>query len=67
MSLTVAVSILICATLAFLGSWRIAARPADPVKPRLLSWNVMMLIAVSIMFLMIVHIINLAGIKTGRY
>ena len=67
MSLTIAVSILICATAAFVGSWRIASRPADPLKPRLLSWNVMMIIAVFIMVLMIVHIVNLAGIKTGRY
>lgn len=67
MSLTVAASVLFCATLAFLGSWRIASKPADPLKPRLLSWNVMMIIAVFIMVLMIVHIANLAGFKTGRY
>lgn len=67
MNLTVTITILLCASLAFLASWRIAARPADPLKPRLLSWNVMMILALFVMVLMIVHIINLTGIKTGRY
>jgi predicted CDP-diglyceride synthetase/phosphatidate cytidylyltransferase len=67
MTLTVALTILICASLAFLASWRIAARPADPLKPRLLSWNVMMILSFFIMVLMIIHIVNLAGIKTGRF
>ena len=67
MTLTITITILICASVAFLASWRIAARPADPLKPRLLSWNVMMILAAFVMVIMLIHIANLAGIKTGRF
>ncbi len=46
---------------------RIAARPADPMKPPRVSWNVVMIVAVFVIFLMFVYLVNLAGFKTGRY
>lgn len=46
---------------------RVAARPADPLKPRLLNYNLVMVVAAFVGLVMIVHLINLAGLKTGRY
>ena len=67
MSLTITLIILALAAVTFVVSMRIAARPADPLKPRLINYNIVMIIAVFVAFIMIVHLINLAGIKTGRY
>lgn len=66
MNLTVTLLLLACAIAGFLAAWRIAARPADPLKPRLLSWNLVMIVSVFVAFLMIVNLVNLAGIETGR-
>ncbi len=65
MSLTVTLSILIPAVLIFaLASWR-SARPADPLKPRLIPWRPIMIFAGAIALLMLVHVVNTLGIETG--
>ena len=43
-----------------------AARPADPLKPRLVPWRPIILASGFAALLAIVHLINLAGIQTGR-
>lgn len=67
MTLTLSLIILALAAIGFLLAMRIAARPADPLKPRLVNYNIVMVIAAFIILLMFVHIINLVGVKTGRY
>jgi len=67
MNLTITILILAAAIAGFFWSMRIAARPADPLKPRMINYNLVMVLAVFIAFVMIIHLINMAGIKTGRY
>ena len=47
------------------GSWR-AARPADPLNPRLVPWRPVIIIAGLVGLLMVVHVVNLLGVSTGR-
>ena len=67
MSLTVTLIILAIAAGVFIWSMRIAARPADPLKTRIINYNIVMIIAVFVAFLMVVHLVNLAGVETGRH
>ena len=67
MGLTPTILIMATGLGIFLGSWRIAARPADPARPRRLNWNLMMVLGAFIMFTMLVHLVNLAGFTTGRW
>jgi len=46
--------------------WR-GARPPDPFKgPRMVPWRFLMLLATAGAVLMVVHLANLGGLKTGR-
>lgn len=46
--------------------WR-GARPPNPHKgPRLMPWRFLMLLAAAGALLMLVHVINLLGVTTGR-
>ncbi len=50
---------------AFCG-WR-GARPPDFTKgPRLIPWRGLMLLSAVVVLAMLVHLANLAGVKTGR-
>ena len=52
--------------LAALAAWR-GARPADPLRgPRMVPWRLVMLTSAALSMLMLVHLVNLAGITTGR-
>lgn len=63
---TTLVVLVLSLAFAFLAD-RHARRPADPLKgARLLPWRSLIIIAVIIALLMIVHLVNLAGIETGR-
>ncbi|MDZ4776033.1 MAG: hypothetical protein SGJ23_04515 [Alphaproteobacteria bacterium] len=65
MSLTVTLAILIPAALLFaFGSWK-SAQPADPLKPRLIPWRPVMIIAAVVALVMLVHVVNTFGIETG--
>lgn len=65
MSLTVTLCVLAVAVVVFgYGSWR-AARPADPLKPRLIPWRFVSLFAGAVGLLMMAHVVNLFGIETG--
>ncbi len=45
-------------------SWR-AGRPADLLRPRLLPWRTLVLVAGVAALLMAVHLVNLLGVRTG--
>jgi hypothetical protein len=46
------------------GSW-VAARPADPLNPRLIPWRPIIIVAGVAGLLLIVHVVNLMGVDTG--
>lgn len=46
------------------GSWR-SAQPADPLNPRMIPWRPVMIFAGVAALLMLVHLVNLAGVETG--
>ena len=63
--LTLALTALFAGLAVFAG-WR-GARPPDPHRgPRLAPWRFIMLLATALAILMIVHLVNMAGVRTGR-
>ena len=54
------------AALAALFGW-LGARPIDPSRgPRLAPWRFFMLLSAAVVLYMLVHLVNLAGMTTGR-
>ena len=52
--------------LAVFAGWR-GARPADPLKGvRMIPWRMIMLLSAACSMPMLVHLLNLMGMKTGR-
>ena len=43
-----------------------AAKPADPLNPRLVPWRPIIIISGFAMLVAIVHLLNLFGVETGR-
>jgi hypothetical protein len=57
---------LIAAAAAVLCGW-LGARPPDPLRgPRLVPYRLLMLLAAAAALLLGVHLLNLAGVSTGR-
>lgn len=50
--------------LALIANWK-AAQPWDDLKPRVVPWRLVMLLAAFAGILAFVHLINLAGVETG--
>ncbi len=50
--------------LAVFANWR-AGRPRDDLKPKMLPWTFIMILAAFWSLLMVVHLINLGGVETG--
>jgi hypothetical protein len=55
----------VAALLFAFASWR-AARPADPLKPRLLPWRSLIIVIGAVALFILVHLLNLAGFATGQ-
>jgi hypothetical protein len=54
------------AALAVFSGWRGARKP-DPFRgPRLIPWRAIMLTSAALAVLLLVHLINLLGVTTGR-
>jgi hypothetical protein len=52
--------------LAVFAGWR-GARPPNPHKgPRLMPWRFIMLMAAALALMLLVHLVNLMGVTTGR-
>jgi hypothetical protein len=63
--LTLALTAGLLALGAFAG-WR-GARPPDPMRgPRMIPWRFLMLLAAVAVLVMVVHLVNLMGVRTGR-
>lgn len=55
-----------CAALALLAGWR-GARPPNPLRgPRLTPWRFLMMLAACAVLVLLVHLVNLLGVHTGR-
>ena len=62
---TLAIAAALLALAAFAG-WR-GARPSNPLKgPRMIPWRMIMLLAAACSMPMLVHLLNLMGVMTGR-
>jgi hypothetical protein len=67
MSLTVTLILLAAFVALFAyGSWK-SAKPADPLRPRMVPWRPVMVAAGLGGILMLVHVLNLMGVETGRH
>jgi hypothetical protein len=64
LELTLAVMAILGAVFAF-GSWR-AARPADPLKPRMIPWRPIIIVAGVAFLLMALHLTRLLGVTTEQ-
>jgi hypothetical protein len=55
-----------CLALALFAGWR-GARPPDPHRgPRLTPWRFLMTLAACGALVLVVHLVNLLGLQTGR-
>jgi len=55
-----------CVALALFAGWR-GARPPDPMRgPRLVPWRFLMTLAACAAVVVVVHLLNLLGMHTGR-
>jgi len=62
---TLMVAAALAALTAFAG-WR-GARPPNPLRgPRMIPWRAIMVTAAAFLLVVIVHLVNLMGVKTGR-
>ena len=67
--MTLPVTLMVAAALlalaAFAG-WR-GARPPNPLRgPRMIPWRAIMVTAAAFLLVVVVHLLNLMGVKTGR-
>lgn len=56
--------IVVSAGIAGFCSWR-ASLPRDDLKPKMLPWRFLMILAAFVTMLMLVHLINVLGYETG--
>lgn len=62
---TLMVAVALAALTAFAG-WR-GARPPNPFRgPRMIPWRPIMVTAAAFLLVVVVHLVNLLGVKTGR-
>lgn len=54
------------AVLAVFSGWRGARKPDLMKGPRLVPWRALMLTSAAMAVLMLVHLVNLLGVTTGR-
>jgi hypothetical protein len=63
--LTLALASVLLAIALFSG-WR-GAQPSNPVKgPRMIPWRFLMVTSAALLLPMVVHLLNLMGVSTGR-
>lgn len=65
LELTLSILLALLAVAGFAG-WR-GSKPSNPVKgPRLTPWRFIMVTASALALFMLVHVVNLLGMTTGR-
>ncbi len=67
--MTLNLTLALCAALLFIAAfagWR-GSRPPDVMKgPRMIPWRFIMVTAAAFAMFLIVHVVNLLGVTTGR-
>lgn len=53
-----------CAVLAVVANWR-AGLPWNDAKPRILPWRLILIFSGFVFVVLLVHLVNLAGVETG--
>lgn len=52
--------------IAVFSGWRGARKPDPNRGPRLIPWRMIMVLAAAVLLYLVVHMVNLAGVTTGR-
>ncbi len=66
MNKTVSLGLLALGVVAAVGCGWMGARPKDYLKPRLIPWQMLMLICGIFVLVMAIHLLNLFGMTTGK-
>lgn len=64
--MSITLGVMAAAVAGYVLASRHDARPADPLKPRLIPWKLVILALGFIAFLALLHIVNLLGFETGK-
>jgi hypothetical protein len=65
LDLAITMAILIGLVGVFFYGRAVTARPADPLKPRMVPWTLVMIFCAFAILLAIVHLVNGLGYQTG--
>ena len=66
MSLSLTLALLAAAVIVgVFAGWR-GAKPSDFLRPRMVPWRFVMLLAGALAFLLLIHLGTLLGLRTGR-
>jgi hypothetical protein len=66
LDLVITIGLLAMSTGVFLYGRSVAARPVDLARVRMLPWNAILIGLAFIMLILLVHLVNLLGVQTGR-
>jgi len=61
---TVSLLLLATAGLAVYANWK-AGQPWDDLRPRIVPWRLVLILSGFVLILILVHLVNLAGLETG--
>ena len=64
-NLTITLGLLAFGVAATVGCGWMGARPKDYLKPRLIPWQILMLISAVFVLVVAIHLLNLFGMSTG--
>jgi hypothetical protein len=65
MNLIVTLTLLASGVAATVGCGWLGARPKDYLKPRLIPWEILMLVSAVFVLVVAIHLLNLFGMATG--
>ncbi|HXQ46059.1 MAG TPA: hypothetical protein VN806_05545 [Caulobacteraceae bacterium] len=65
MNLTVTLALLALGLAATVGCGWMGARPKNYLKPRLIPWQILMLVSAVFVLVVCIHLLNLFGMTTG--
>jgi len=66
MSMPLTIALLVLSVAVSILARFMSNRPVQPGRARLVPWNVILIFAGAFAILMVAHLVNLAGIETGR-
>ena len=66
MDLTVTLALLVAGVGATIGCGWMGAKPKDYSKSRRVPWQLLMLVGAAFVLVIVVHLLNLAGMTTGQ-